>query len=120
VRLLVSFRGKFGCAGYLYREHWFNRVSLCLAPVLNTVEQLGYGFILGGALGNGIDRFFNSCVVDGQAFNLRRRFFGFSSDSFPRVQPRRCFINIGHYLLLIVSFRHQPPDRTLGAFKVPF
>ena len=28
------------------------------SPNLSKMEQLGYGFILAGALGNGIDRFF--------------------------------------------------------------
>ena len=33
-------------------------------PRMNIIEQLGYGFVLAGAFGNGIDRFLFGYVVD--------------------------------------------------------
>jgi signal peptidase II len=69
-------------------------------PALNSFEQLGYGFILGGALGNGIDRFIHSSVVDFLDFRLIR---------FPVFNLADVFINIGIACLLIASFRHKPP-----------
>ncbi|MDJ0725358.1 MAG: signal peptidase II, partial [Prochloraceae cyanobacterium] len=35
----------------------------CFGPKLTKVEQFGYGFILAGALGNGIDRFLFGHVI---------------------------------------------------------
>ncbi|HEY9665950.1 MAG TPA: signal peptidase II [Coleofasciculaceae cyanobacterium] len=69
-------------------------------PKLTPFEQLGYSFILGGALGNGIDRFVNSYVVDFLDFRLIR---------FPVFNLADVFINIGIVCLVIASFRHQPP-----------
>lgn len=69
-------------------------------PKLAPFEQLGYSFILGGALGNGIDRFVNSYVVDFLDFRLIR---------FPVFNLADVFINIGIVCLVIASFRHQPP-----------
>jgi len=67
-------------------------------PVLNTFEQMGYGLILGGALGNGIDRFVAASVVD---------FLDFRLIHFPVFNLADVFINIGIVCLLIASFRHQ-------------
>lgn len=69
-------------------------------PTLNTFEQLGYSFILGGALGNGIDRFINSYVVD---------FLDFRLINFAVFNLADVFINVGVVCLLIASFRHKPP-----------
>ncbi len=69
-------------------------------PKLTPFEQLGYGFILGGALGNGIDRFINSYVVD----FLDIRLIHFAVFNFADV-----FINVGIVCLLIASLRHKPP-----------
>lgn len=68
-------------------------------PTLNTFEQLGYGFILGGALGNGIDRFATGYVVDFLDFRL----IHFAVFNFADV-----FINVGIICLLIASFRPTP------------
>ena len=58
-------------------------------------EQAGYGFILSGALGNGIDRFFNGEVVDFLDFRLIR---------FPIFNVADICINIGIVCLLIAAF----------------
>jgi signal peptidase II len=63
-------------------------------------EQAGYGFILGGALGNGIDRFFAGEVVD---------FLDFRLIQFPIFNLADVFINVGIVLLLLTFF--QPPSR---------
>ncbi|HBB34444.1 MAG TPA: hypothetical protein DC064_22305 [Cyanobacteria bacterium UBA9273] len=68
-------------------------------PALNTFEQLGYGFILGGALGNGIDRFAAGYVVD---------FLDFRLIKFPVFNLADVFINVGIICLLIASFRQVP------------
>lgn len=69
-------------------------------PKMNRFEQLGYGFILGGALGNGIDRFVAGSVVD---------FLDFRLIKFPVFNLADVFINVGIICLLIASFRHKPP-----------
>lgn len=69
-------------------------------PKMSRFEQLGYGFILGGALGNGIDRFVAGSVVD---------FLDFRLINFPVFNLADVFINVGIICLLIASFRHQPP-----------
>jgi signal peptidase II len=80
-----------------------------LGPAMNTFEQLGYGFILGGALGNGIDRFFNPCVIDGRLLTCVVDFLDFRLINFPVFNIADVFINVGIICLLIASFRHQPP-----------
>jgi signal peptidase II len=70
-------------------------------PALNTFEQLGYSFILGGALGNGIDRFARGSVVD---------FLDFRLINFAVFNLADVFINVGIVCLLIASFRHKPPE----------
>lgn len=70
--------------------------------VLNTFEQLGYGLILGGALGNGIDRFVAGSVVD---------FLDFRLIQFPVFNLADMFINIGIICLLIATFYHAPSSR---------
>lgn len=67
--------------------------------VLNVFEQLGYGFILGGALGNGLDRFFAGRVVD---------FLDFRLIQFPVFNLADVFINIGIVCLLIATFQKTP------------
>ncbi|MGL5083509.1 MAG: signal peptidase II [Microcoleaceae cyanobacterium] len=76
-------------------------------PRLNRLEQLGYGLILGGALGNGIDRFVSGHVVD---------FLDFRLIQFPVFNLADVSINIGIFCLLIVTFRqdfirHPPEER---------
>lgn len=70
--------------------------------VLNTFEQLGYGLILGGALGNGIDRFVAGSVID---------FLDFRLIQFPVFNLADMFINIGIICLLIATFYHAPSSR---------
>lgn len=67
---------------------WYN-------PKLRIAEQLGYGFILGGALGNGIDRFLFGYVVD---------FIDFRLINFPIFNIADICINIGIVFLLYASF----------------
>ena len=72
-----------------------------LGPVMNAWEQAGFGFILGGALGNGIDRFASGEVVD---------FLDFTWINFPIFNMADVFINIGIICILITAFR-QPETK---------
>ncbi|AFY79661.1 MAG: lipoprotein signal peptidase [Hydrococcus sp. C42_A2020_068] len=65
-------------------------------PRLKAIEQLGWGFVLAGAFGNGIDRFLFGYVVD---------FLDFRLIQFPVFNLADIFINIGIIFLLIASFR---------------
>lgn len=104
---------------FFHGEVWLRWLSLVVSmgliafavfgPFLNTLEQLGYGFILGGALGNGVDRFFNGCVVEGKLLTCVVDFLDFRLIHFPVFNLADVFINIGIICLLIVSFGHQPP-----------
>jgi signal peptidase II len=67
-------------------------------PRFNLWEQLGYGFILGGAFGNGIDRFLAGHVVD---------FLDFRLINFPIFNLADVFINIGIACLLINTLREE-------------
>ncbi|GAB4378897.1 MAG: signal peptidase II [Elainellaceae cyanobacterium] len=71
-----------------------------LGPYMDRWEQLGYGCILAGALGNGIDRFLNGEVVDFLDFRLIR---------FPVFNLADVFINIGIVCLLIAAFYKPNP-----------
>ena len=74
-------------------------------PRLTLLEQLGYGFILSGAIGNGIDRFLFGYVVD---------FLDFRLINFPIFNLADVFINIGVLLLLITSFTTpQKPQKKI-------
>lgn len=66
---------------------------------LSILEQLGYGLILGGAMGNGIDRFASGSVVD---------FLDFRLIQFPVFNFADMFINLGIVCLLIATFSHAP------------
>ncbi|NEQ27321.1 MAG: lipoprotein signal peptidase [Microcoleus sp. SIO2G3] len=66
---------------------------------LNRWEQVSFGFLLGGALGNGIDRLVAGEVVD---------FLQFAFINFPVFNLADVFINIGVFCLLIVLFRKPP------------
>ena len=77
-------------------------IALALfSPVLSRWDQWGYGFILGGAMGNGIDRFVLSYVID---------FLDFRLINFPVFNLADVFINIGIACLLIASFKKTPPN----------
>ncbi len=65
-------------------------------PKLSKVEQLGYGFILAGAFGNGIDRFLFGYVID---------FLHFRLINFPVFNIADVCINVGIVFLLIATFR---------------
>ena len=73
-------------------------------PRLHHWEQLAYGLILGGALGNGIDRFLFGYVVDFLDFRLIR---------FPVFNLADVSINIGIISLVIGSFlgEYLPPKK---------
>lgn len=84
-------------------------------PRFSPLEQASYGFILGGALGNGIDRFVSGHVVD---------FLDFRLIQFPIFNLADVSINIGMFLFLIVTFRQdfqspksQRGDRSKGQKK---
>ena len=61
-------------------------------------EQLGYGFLLAGAFGNGIDRFLFGYVVD---------FLHFTLINFPVFNLADIFINVGIVFLFIANFYNQ-------------
>lgn len=65
-------------------------------PKMSKIEQWGYGFILAGAVGNGIDRFLFGYVVDFLDFRLIR---------FPVFNLADVSINLGIICLLIASFQ---------------
>ncbi|NJL89067.1 MAG: lipoprotein signal peptidase [Coleofasciculaceae cyanobacterium SM2_1_6] len=64
-------------------------------PRLPRLEQWGYGFILGGAIGNGVDRFLLGYVVD---------FLDFRLINFPVFNIADISINLGIICLLIATF----------------
>lgn len=66
-----------------------------IAPRINRIEQVGYGFILAGALGNGIDRFVLGYVID---------FLDFRLINFPVFNIADVCINLGIFFLLLASF----------------
>lgn len=74
-------------------------------PKLNRWEQVGWGFVLSGALGNGIDRFILRQVVD---------FLDFRLIKFPVFNMADVFINVGIVCLLIANFiKPSRPTSTL-------
>jgi signal peptidase II len=70
-------------------------------PRLNRWEQAGYGFLLGGAVGNGIDRFATGKVID---------FLDFRLINFPVFNLADTFISIGLFCLLIAYRQSSPKD----------
>ncbi len=73
-------------------------------PVLSLWEQLGYGLILSGAMGNGIDRFLLGYVVD---------FLDVHLINFAVFNMADSFISIGIVCLLIASFPKTPTSSKL-------
>lgn len=63
---------------------------------LSKIEQLAYGFILAGALGNGIDRFFFGYVVD---------FLDFRLINFPVFNIADICVNIGIIFLIYATIK---------------
>lgn len=70
-----------------------------LGPRMNRWEQVAYGCILAGALGNGIDRFTAGQVVD---------FLDFRLINFAIFNLADVCINIGIFCLLIAAFSKPP------------
>ncbi|MDJ0695104.1 signal peptidase II [Mastigocoleus sp. MO_188.B34] len=101
----------YGAAWSLFSGHvgWLRWLSLIVSvgliafaifsPTLNRWEQFGYGFILGGAVGNGIDRFMLGYVID---------FLHFKLINFPVFNIADVSINIGLACLLISYFQKKP------------
>lgn len=95
--------------------HWLRWLSLGVSlalmalawfgPRVNRWEQVGYGLILGGALGNGIDRFTAGHVVDFLDFRLIR---------FPVFNLADAFINVGIICLLLAIFESGQPRKRVG------
>ncbi|MBE9169518.1 lipoprotein signal peptidase [Pleurocapsales cyanobacterium LEGE 06147] len=96
-----------GAAFSFFRDgvNWLRWLSLAVSlglmalawfgSKMKLTEQLGYGFILAGALGNGIDRFLFGYVVD---------FLDFRLIQFPVFNLADIFINLGIICLLIATF----------------
>jgi signal peptidase II len=86
-------------------------VFAVIGPMLNRWEQVGYGFILGGALGNGLDRFIMGEVVDFLKFCIlwtpNQCYYWF-----PVFNIADVAINVGIICLLYIAFR--PPQRANG------
>ena len=95
---------------------WFSlAVSLALVAVglgwfgkLTRWEEAGWGLILAGALGNGVDRFLTGEVVDFLDFRLIR---------FPVFNVADVSINLGVACLVFALFR--PPARHNGDARSP-
>ncbi|WP_432808495.1 signal peptidase II [Pantanalinema sp. GBBB05] len=77
-------------------------------PKLNRWEQVGWGLVLSGALGNGIDRFVLRQVVD---------FLDFRLIKFPVFNMADVFINAGIVCLLIANF--IKPSRPTSSERDP-
>lgn len=80
-----------------------------LVSLPNRWEQVGYGCILSGAVGNGIDRFLAGEVVD---------FLDFRLIQFPIFNVADICINVGILCLLVATFRPQPPQKGNGSKKI--
>ena len=94
------FAGQVGWLRWLSLAVSLGLIVLVLyAPTLNFWQWLGYGCILGGAMGNGIDRFVLGYVVD---------FLDFRLINFPVFNLADVFINVGIVSLLIASFKTTP------------
>ena len=104
-----------GAAFSLFSEkgEWLRWLSLVVSAGLvllawrtrmNRWEQVGYGCVLAGALGNGIDRFTAGQVVD---------FLDFRLIHFAVFNLADVFINIGIFCLLVAAF--QKPPRKNGS-----
>ncbi|HIK57347.1 MAG TPA: lipoprotein signal peptidase [Synechococcales cyanobacterium M55_K2018_004] len=79
-----------------------------LGPRMNRWEQAGYGFILAGAMGNGIDRFMTGEVVD---------FLDVRLINFPIFNLADVFINVGIACLLIAVFTSKPTKTTGTGYR---
>ena len=73
-------------------------IIYALSDKLAKVEQIGYGFVLAGALGNGVDRFLFGYVVD---------FLDFRLINFPVFNLADTCINLGIFALIYATFTHK-------------
>jgi signal peptidase II len=96
ISLLVS------CALILLGLGVLHRLGF-LRNALDRWEKVGYGCILGGAMGNGADRFISGYVVDFLDFRLIR---------FPVFNVADIGINVGLACLLIAVIRSAQPKPT--------
>jgi signal peptidase II len=87
------------CAGIIY---WIYKRQTSGQP-LTRLEQIGFGSILGGALGNIADRLLRGKVTD---------FLEFAFVSFPVFNVADAFIDVGIACLLIASFLPAKPQDT--------
>ena len=107
-----------GSAFGFFKGEWLKWVSLvvslglmylgCTSQKLDNWEKTGYGCILGGAIGNGIDRFASGEVID---------FLSFKLIDFPVFNLADVSINVGLACLVIAlmrsnSNRHDRNGRT--------
>ncbi|MEM7556996.1 MAG: signal peptidase II [Cyanobacteria bacterium P01_A01_bin.84] len=98
--------------GIFSGEGWLRWLSLLVSlalivlalfgPALNLWEKLGFGFILGGAVGNGIDRFMLGYVID---------FLHFKLIDFPVFNVADISINMGLVCLIIGYWRSKPSSQ---------
>lgn len=103
-----------GAAFSLFKDagHWLRWLSLGVSlllmalatfgPAMNRWEQAGYGLILGGAIGNGIDRFLAGEVVD---------FLDFRLIQFPVFNLADVSINLGIFCLIMAGLYHSRMER---------
>lgn len=80
--------------------YWIWRREHCKQP-LTRLEQVGFGMLLGGAIGNIIDRLTIGRVTD---------FLEFTFIHFPVFNVADALIDVGIGLLLIASFQPQKKD----------
>lgn len=73
----------------------FSLIALARLTRLSKIEQLGYGCVLAGALGNGVDRFVFGYVID---------FLDFRVINFPVFNIADVCINLGIFFLVIANF----------------
>ena len=66
---------------------------------LNSFDLYSYSFILGGTIGNGIDRVYRGFVVD---------FINLNIINFPEFNIADISINIGFFFLLYIIFKNYP------------
>lgn len=109
------------CSDNEYCRYWLRWLSLAVSlgliawawfgPSFRRWEQAGFGFILGGALGNGIDRFISDCIVKGRLVSgCVVDFLDFQLIHFAVFNLADVFINVGIVCLLIASFAPTPKD----------
>ena len=71
---------------------------------LKMIEQIGYGLILSGAMGNGLDRFIQGYVID---------FLDFRLIHFPIFNIADICINLGIICLLLAGVMEKPNKRNI-------